>query len=215
MSFGRGFALLQGVPVERYTRQESVTAYFGIGAYLGKPVPQNKKGHLVGHIKVRMHLPLLVYALHAWRLRLRPSWLVHCMHGGYCLPACLLHHVRRTRRATGWLHHPCPELNPAPPPPCLLQDIGHDPKDPLTRLYATAAAQPWHNDAADIVGECLSCLHQQVYRHAYVHSATRFPQLSKASAQACTGSPLMLYIYPGPYTLACHTTQPRHQTTIP
>ena len=35
----------------------------------------------------------------------------------------------------------------------LLQDIGHDPKNPNTRLYATSAAQPYHNDAEDIVGE--------------------------------------------------------------
>lgn len=41
-----------------------------------------------------------------------------------------------------------------------IKDIGHDPKNPETRLYATTAAQPWHNDAADLVSESLrqSCL---------------------------------------------------------
>jgi hypothetical protein len=37
-----------------------------------------------------------------------------------------------------------------------LQDIGHDAANPLTRLYATHAAQPFHNDASDIV--TLLCL---------------------------------------------------------
>ncbi len=41
-----------------------------------------------------------------------------------------------------------------------IKDIGHDPKNPETRLYATTAAQPWHNDAADLVSEflCRSCV---------------------------------------------------------
>ena len=32
-----------------------------------------------------------------------------------------------------------------------IKDLGHDPSLPTTRLYATAAAQPWHNDSADLV----------------------------------------------------------------
>ena len=35
----------------------------------------------------------------------------------------------------------------------LLQDLDHDPSNPTTRLYATHAAQPYHNDASDIVGK--------------------------------------------------------------
>jgi hypothetical protein len=83
---GRGFALLRGFPVDRYSRKETIVGYWGIGLYVGKAASNNKKGHLIGHIK----------------------------------------------------------------------DIGHDPNNPLTRLYATAAAQPYHNDAADIV--TLLCL---------------------------------------------------------
>ena len=37
-----------------------------------------------------------------------------------------------------------------------VKDIGADPSRPETRLYATAAAQPYHTDSADIVG--LLCL---------------------------------------------------------
>lgn len=52
VTWGRGFALLRGVPVWRYTRRESLAAYWGIGLYWGKAQPNNKKGHLIGHIKV-------------------------------------------------------------------------------------------------------------------------------------------------------------------
>ncbi len=60
-----------------------MAAYWAIGTYWGKAQSNNKKGHLIGHIK----------------------------------------------------------------------DIGYDPSQPTTRLYATHAAQPWHNDSSDQVGE--------------------------------------------------------------
>ena len=72
----------RGVPVLRYTRTEVMAAYWGIGTYWGKAQSNNKKGHLIGHIR----------------------------------------------------------------------DIGHDPKQATTRLYATHEAQPYHNDSSDQVG---------------------------------------------------------------
>jgi hypothetical protein len=59
-----------------------MAAYWGIGTYWGKAQSNNKKGHLIGHIR----------------------------------------------------------------------DIGHDPKQATTRLYATHEAQPYHNDSSDQVG---------------------------------------------------------------
>ena len=47
---GRGFALLRGLPVERYSERERAMAYFGIGTYLGRAVSQNAMGHLLGHV---------------------------------------------------------------------------------------------------------------------------------------------------------------------
>ncbi len=44
--------LCRGVPVDRYSRQETIAAYWGFGLYWGKALSQNKKGHLIGHIKV-------------------------------------------------------------------------------------------------------------------------------------------------------------------
>ncbi|MFN0301346.1 MAG: TauD/TfdA family dioxygenase [Burkholderiales bacterium] len=48
---GRGFAMLRGFPVERYTRMQQAVAYLGIGAWLGRARSQNAKGHLLGHVK--------------------------------------------------------------------------------------------------------------------------------------------------------------------
>lgn len=48
---GRGFMVIRGVPVERYSIQEAAAAFLGIGAYFGKPVSQNGKGHILGHVK--------------------------------------------------------------------------------------------------------------------------------------------------------------------
>jgi hypothetical protein len=48
---GRGFVLIRGVPVDRYTIEESATAYFGIGTYFGWAIPQNAKGHILGHVR--------------------------------------------------------------------------------------------------------------------------------------------------------------------
>lgn len=52
---------------------------------------------------------------------------------------------------------------------CAVQDVGVDPlcQNPATRIYMTRAAQPWHVDSCDIVGEaCITptaqhtvCLH--------------------------------------------------------
>lgn len=48
---GRGFVLLRGLPVGRWTREEQAIAYMGLGAWLGRPRSQNAKGHLLGHVK--------------------------------------------------------------------------------------------------------------------------------------------------------------------
>lgn len=48
---GRGFALLRGLPVGRWTREETVRAFWGLGLHIGQPVSQNPEGHLLGHVK--------------------------------------------------------------------------------------------------------------------------------------------------------------------
>ncbi len=47
---GRGVVLLRGVPVERYGKQRASTIYWGVGMHLGRPWPQNARGHLLGDV---------------------------------------------------------------------------------------------------------------------------------------------------------------------
>ena len=47
---GRGFVLLRGIPRRRYDNDEMCLLYWGIGMHLGKPWPQNKRGHVLGDV---------------------------------------------------------------------------------------------------------------------------------------------------------------------
>ena len=47
---GRGFAVIRGLPVDRYCDDDAATIYWGGGTHLGRPWPQNKKGHLLGDV---------------------------------------------------------------------------------------------------------------------------------------------------------------------
>jgi Taurine catabolism dioxygenase TauD, TfdA family len=47
---GRGFALLRGLPVARFSRQQLAAIFLGIGAHLGRARSQNAAGHLLGHV---------------------------------------------------------------------------------------------------------------------------------------------------------------------
>ncbi len=48
---GRGFLLMRGLPVERWSMAESATAFFGLGCHLGSARSQNGKGHVLGHVQ--------------------------------------------------------------------------------------------------------------------------------------------------------------------
>ena len=48
---GRGFKLLRGIPRARYTDAECEIIYWGIGVHLGAPISQNRRGHLLGHVR--------------------------------------------------------------------------------------------------------------------------------------------------------------------
>jgi len=47
---GRGFQLISGLPVERYSDADASAIYWGIGMHLGTPWPQNQHGHLLGDV---------------------------------------------------------------------------------------------------------------------------------------------------------------------
>jgi hypothetical protein len=48
---GRGFVVLRGFPVERYTDHELKTVYWGVGSHLGHPRYQNATGELIGEVR--------------------------------------------------------------------------------------------------------------------------------------------------------------------
>jgi hypothetical protein len=47
---GRGFSLIRGIPRHRYDKADASLLYWGIGMHLGRPWPQNKKGHVLGDV---------------------------------------------------------------------------------------------------------------------------------------------------------------------
>ena len=47
---GRGFVVLRGLPVARYSDEDVGLMYWGMGRYLGSPLYQNPKGDLLGHV---------------------------------------------------------------------------------------------------------------------------------------------------------------------
>ena len=47
----RGFALLRGLPVERFGHRLSAISFLGLGLHWGNLRSQNRHGHLLGHVK--------------------------------------------------------------------------------------------------------------------------------------------------------------------
>lgn len=47
---GRGFSLIRGLPIERYSFVMRAAIFMGIGAHLGHARSQNAKGHVLGHV---------------------------------------------------------------------------------------------------------------------------------------------------------------------
>jgi len=48
---GCGIKLMRGLPVDRWSMEETAIAFWGLGAHLGDAVSQNPDGHVLGHVK--------------------------------------------------------------------------------------------------------------------------------------------------------------------
>jgi hypothetical protein len=48
---GRGFILVRGFPVGDYSETDAAFAYWLVGLHMGRPVPQNRKGEILGHVR--------------------------------------------------------------------------------------------------------------------------------------------------------------------
>lgn len=75
LTFGRGFALVRGLPIDGRSRDQTARAFWGIGAHLGRAVSQNGRGQLLGHVtdlggdygKVRGYMTRAHMSFHADR----------------------------------------------------------------------------------------------------------------------------------------------------
>jgi hypothetical protein len=45
-----GFGYVRGLPVERWEADFRMRVYWGLSRHIGDPVPQNRNGHLIGHV---------------------------------------------------------------------------------------------------------------------------------------------------------------------
>jgi hypothetical protein len=48
---GRGFILLKGFPVERFSKEACADFYWGLGLHMGRAISQNTDGDLLGHVR--------------------------------------------------------------------------------------------------------------------------------------------------------------------
>jgi hypothetical protein len=48
---GRGFVLVRGIPVDRYSQEAAAVLLWGVGQHLGIPVSQDATGHMLGHLR--------------------------------------------------------------------------------------------------------------------------------------------------------------------
>lgn len=48
---GRGFVLIRGLPVKRWSKREVAITFYGLGMHFGNARSQNAQGHVLGHVK--------------------------------------------------------------------------------------------------------------------------------------------------------------------
>lgn len=48
---GRGFVLIRGLSRDNYTDEDCELIYWGLGSHLGRPISQNRRGHVLGHVR--------------------------------------------------------------------------------------------------------------------------------------------------------------------
>jgi TfdA family taurine catabolism dioxygenase TauD len=51
LRFGSGFVVMKGLPIDRYTEREASMIYWGLGAHLGRAIPQTVKGDLLYSVR--------------------------------------------------------------------------------------------------------------------------------------------------------------------
>ncbi|KAI2787968.1 hypothetical protein POX_f08350 [Penicillium oxalicum] len=73
---GKGFYLFKGLPVRQWDLRKCPTAYMGLGTYIGYFTNQNRRGHVLGHVKDLGEDPTKADRVRIYRTKARTSILM-------------------------------------------------------------------------------------------------------------------------------------------
>jgi hypothetical protein len=172
---GRGFALMRGLPVERWSMREAATAYFGIGSHLGNARSQNAKGHVLGHIRDLGRDAKKDFNARVYQTRERQTY-----HTDSCDVVGLL--CLKTARSGGasalvssmTIYNEMLKRRPDLLP-CLFEAMHTD-----RRGEVPAGQKPWYDTPAFSWYEGRLSAH---YVRRYIESARRFPEVPPLTVQ--------------------------------
>ena len=171
---GKGFVLIRGIDTRDRTIEEIGRLFWAVGMHFGAPLPQNAKGHLLGHVKdlgVRANDPgVRIYQTNERQF----------FHTDSCDIVGLVC-LRKAKRgglsslASAWMAHNevfrrDPELAEA-----LLEPIWTDHRGeqaPGTNPWYSIPVFNWHRDR--LIGS---------YQRKYIESAQRFPGVPRLGAK--------------------------------
>jgi hypothetical protein len=172
---GRGFALLRGFPVARWSMREAATAYFGIGSHLGNARSQNAKGHVLGHVRDLGRNAASDPTARVYQTRERQTY-----HTDSCDVVGLL--CLRTAKSGGasalvssmTIYNEMLKRRPD------LLALLFEPMHTDRRGEVPAGQKPWHDiPVFNWYEGCLSAL----YARRYIESARRFPEVPPLTPQ--------------------------------
>jgi hypothetical protein len=172
---GRGFALMRGLPVERWSMREAATAYFGIGSHLGNARSQNAKGHVLGHIRDLGRDAKKDFSARVYQTRERQTY-----HTDSCDVVGLL--CLKTAKSGGasalvssmTIYNEMLKRRPDLLP-CLFEALHTD-----RRGEVPAGQKPWYDTPVFSWYEGRLSAH---YVRRYIESARRFPEVPPLTAQ--------------------------------
>lgn len=171
---GRGFVLLRGLPVKRYSKADAALIYWGIGDHLGAAFAQNAQGDMLGHVRdlgadwqtdvkargyqTRMHLPFHNDSTDVVGLL--------CLNGARTggksriVSSAAIHNEFRTRRPDLW-------------------SVMHEPFSVDRRGEESPGQKPYY------VTPCFNEHQGRLfvrYNRTYIESAQRFPEVPRLTA---------------------------------
>jgi Taurine catabolism dioxygenase TauD, TfdA family len=172
---GRGFALMRGLPVDRWSMREAATAYFGIGSHLGNARSQNAKGHVLGHIRDLGRDAKKDFNARVYQTRERQTYHTDscdvvgllCLKtaksgGASALVSSMTIYNEMLKRRPGLL-------------PCLFEALHTD-----RRGEVPAGQKPWYDTPVFSWYEGRLSAH---YVRRYIESARRFPEVPPLTAE--------------------------------